>query len=107
MSCAAVPVIARAALSGKWLYRPCKRPEAGKTLIFNLQPLALTYLEPKTPWNKLGSVIHQINETESCFMESTDIIGLQADARVVFSHFLSRETFFCFPFTFGVSDIAV
>ena len=58
-------------------------------------------------WSKLGSATHQINETELSFLEPADRIGLQADAGVVFSQFLSsRETFFRFLFTVGVREIA-
>ena len=46
-----------------------------------------------------------MNETELSFLKSADRMGLQADA-VVFSQFLSGETFFRFLFTFGVREIA-
>jgi hypothetical protein len=100
------------------LLRALLRPESGSIVhvngrrlakpgFFYLQPLGLTYLGTKKPWNKVGSVIRQINETESCLLKSADRMGLQAHVGVVFSQFLSRETFFRFPFTFGVREIAV
>ena len=68
VSWAAGAVIARAASAGKWLYSPSKRPEAGKTSIFYLKPLALSYLRSKKPCTKVGSVMYQINETELSFL---------------------------------------
>ena len=97
-------VIVHAALAGKWLYSPSKRPEAGKTSIFYLHPLALSYLGTKKSYTEVGSVIYQIDEKKLSFLES-DRMCLQADAGVVFLQFLSRETFFCFLFTFGVRKI--
>ena len=39
------------------------------------------------------------------FLQSVDRMSLQADAGVVFLQFLSRETFLCFLFIFGVRKI--
>ena len=51
-----------------------------------LQPLALSCLRTKKPWNKVESVIYQtINETDFSFLKSGARMGLQADVGVVFS----------------------
>ena len=86
VSWAACAGIARAALAGKWLYRPSERPEASKPF-FNLRPLALSYLRTKKPWTKVGSVIYQTNETGLSFLKSTNRMGLQTDAGFVFVYF--------------------
>ena len=45
----AVLVIVRQSTAGKWLYRPSKRPEAGKALSFYLRSLTLGYLMTRKP----------------------------------------------------------
>ena len=77
-----------------------------QNLDFYLQPPALSYLRTKKLWTKVGSVVYKVNETELSFLESVDKIDLQSDAGVVFLQFLSRDTLFCFLFTFGVRNIA-
>ena len=49
--------------------------------------------------------MYQMNQTELSSLECGIRICLQADAGVVFLQFPSRETFFCFWFTFGVPKI--
>ena len=67
--------------------------------------MSLRYINTRKPSTDIGSSIYHFNETELSFLESTDRMALRTDAGVVFLHLLSRETFFCFLFTFRASKI--